>query len=1055
MLAVAALMSGGGWMTTPVSGASTNARQTQDDDAVRLRRYYSGNGLLNRGMHRLAADEYEAFLAEHPADAKAPTARYGLGVCRYRLNQFDAAVAVLAPLVDLPDPPFPAETLMLLGRSEMALGEHASAAARFRTLIDRHADSTLAPDAAALAAEASYRAGEMDLVETPRARLASLAPDSPLRARTELFAGLAAVALERDAAAVQRFDTVLERGGSEPSLVHQAALLRAQTLHRLGRLADAAAAYEAIIKEGPEAQQADALYGRAAIHHGAGKPRAAARLLERLLRHHADAEPAAPATLLAGRIEIELGAYDAGDRMLRQLAARPSELQDDARYWRAKGALRAGKAADAAEQLRIAIRSHPKSNLIAEMTYDRAAALLQANESEAALNAFDAFLDQHAGHRLAPEAALAAAHIEHQTGAYAASRERCRGFTRTWPDHARMADAAFLLAENRFLAGDDDAAIDDYRAWLTAHPDHARAPAAGFRLGVALHRAGRSDDARPYLLNAAAQVGDDPSFRPALLALGDAAMADRAWKDAEQWFEAYLAPSEAGPAAAADEALLKLGVAAQRQGDHPRAIEAFDTLLARKPAGDLRVHATFERGQALLMMNRNDEAADAFEAVANAGASRFRPFALNHLGVLAGKAGDQPAAARWFEAAAARSDDPAFAAGALDRQGQAELAAGRYEEAARTFTTLIKRKPGPAATNAAQARRAIAWSRLGRDRDALEAMSSLTIDGKQGLSATLATALLYEKAWVLRRLDRPDDAAATYRTLLARPGGDEKLRAHGALELAELAMEAGRPDEADEVLATIEPTLKSDLGDTLREDIAYRRAVASYRAGDLKAAGERLSSFLDAHPKSRHAATAALLAGEAFYQAGAHRKAIPHLERAAASTTGEDQRGAALLRLGESAAALQRWKVSHDAFAAHRADFPASPLWFQAAFGASWALENQGELDEAIAGYREIVAGHQGETAARAQFQLGECLYARKEYLDAARELLRVDILYDYPAWSAAALYEAGRCLTAAGDRAEARTLFQQVQANHGDTEWARLAGRRLEELSRPGIPGR
>jgi TolA-binding protein len=152
--------------------------------------------------------------------------------------------------------------------------------------------------------------------------------------------------------------------------------------------------------------------------------------------------------------------------------------------------------------------------------------------------------------------------------------------------------------------------------------------------------------------------------------------------------------------------------------------------------------------------------------------------------------------------------------------------------------------------------------------------------------------------------------------------------------------------------------------------------------------------------------------------------------------------------LGECCAALSKWDESRLAFEAHRLRFSASELWFQSQFGIGWALENQGELDAAISAYRAVVDGHNGATAARAQFQIGECLFAQKSHEEAVRELLKVDILYAYPEWSAAALYEAGRCLEAMARPSEARTQFEQVQQRFSESKWAALAAKRLASAS-------
>ncbi len=67
---------------------------------------------------------------------------------------------------------------------------------------------------------------------------------------------------------------------------------------------------------------------------------------------------------------------------------------------------------------------------------------------------------------------------------------------------------------------------------------------------------------------------------------------------------------------------------------------------------------------------------------------------------------------------------------------------------------------------------------------------------------------------------------------------------------------------------------------------------------------------------------------------------------------------------------------------------------------------------------------------------------------------MRVDILYAYPQWSAAALYEAGRCFQEMGDPVRARKLFEDVSAGHGVSMWATLATERLQKLQATGLPG-
>ena len=84
------------WVPLVLPGSTLTAaeRVPANNDATQ-RDYLSANGLLNRGMYELAATEYRKFLSANATHEKAPTARYGLAVALFRLNQFDEALKEL------------------------------------------------------------------------------------------------------------------------------------------------------------------------------------------------------------------------------------------------------------------------------------------------------------------------------------------------------------------------------------------------------------------------------------------------------------------------------------------------------------------------------------------------------------------------------------------------------------------------------------------------------------------------------------------------------------------------------------------------------------------------------------------------------------------------------------------------------------------------------------------------------------------------------------------------------------------------------------------------
>jgi TolA-binding protein len=220
--------------------------------------------------------------------------------------------------------------------------------------------------------------------------------------------------------------------------------------------------------------------------------------------------------------------------------------------------------------------------------------------------------------------------------------------------------------------------------------------------------------------------------------------------------------------------------------------------------------------------------------------------------------------------------------------------------------------------------------------------------------------------------------------------------------------------------------------------------VATFELGNYDAAASLAEAFIAQFPSSTFTPSARSFAGESFFKLEKHQKAAEHFNAVVTQFASDASCGPSMLRLGECQAALSQWKQSEQTFASYLKKFEDSEFWFQAQFGIAWAQENQNRHDEAMKSYQKVIERHSGPTAARSQFQIGECLFAGKKFEEAVRELLKVDILYGYPEWSAAALYEAGRCFEALAKPAEANAQYEQVREKYPNTRWAELAAQRL-----------
>jgi TolA-binding protein len=858
------------------------------------------------------------------------------------------------------------------------------------------------------------------------------------------------------ASAAERFEAMSARdpGGAYADRVN---MLLAQCLHRSGAEPRAADQYRRVIQRGGDAYVPEAMYGLAVIEHGRGRLDSAGPLLDQLLERYPDHDIAPGARVLRGRVWFEKDEYERALALLREAAESTGAYQDDAAYWSAKCVLRQGRAERAARRLARAIERFPQSDLLPQMTYDRAVALLRAGDSDGALDALSAFDTRFRDHELAADAGHLAASALHEQGRYRESLEGCRAFGRRFMDHELAPEVAFLAAENLFLLKRYDDAAEGCRSLLARWPEHEHAPQARYRLGLSLCRLGSFDEAGQWLQSVTGGRDTAPAFRPALLALGDGHFQRGRWEQAEAHLGDYL--SFGLDQSSAGDALLKLGLSQQRQGQPRSALRSLGTLIEELPESPHRVHALFEAGQILIELERPQEAAAAFEAVLAEGADTpFAGHAHNHLGVLSLADKRYLEAASHFGRAADALADEAAAAEALCQQGQALMSARRFDEAAGVFERLARDYPSYGGLKKASALRAIALARRKDATDhqmALAAIKEVQDRHLADLDPPLRDALLYEKAWCLRALGRDEQAAEAYRSMLGKKGSGG-LHTHAMLELAELEIEAGRHEQAADLLRGIQHHADEggNVPRAVQRQCAYRLGLCEYHLGNMDEAARMLEEYLTDEPAEELVPSASLLCAEAHFKAGRHRRAIEHLTRLVEGFPSDEAWAPSLLRLGECYAAIQYWPQSRDAFSLFLDRRPESPMWFQARFGIGWAHENEGQYDEAVEAYRAVTARHQGETAARAQFQIGECLFAQKRYDEAVRELLKVDILYAYPPWSAAALYEAGRCFQEMGSPIDARKQFELLRQQHADTRWAALAGDRLKELAENTLPG-
>ena len=997
--------------------------------------YNTASGLLARGLNDLAVEEYEKFLEEYGDHELAPQARYGLGVAQSRLGHHEAVIEALEPLLGDRRFEYVVESSLLTARSMLALNRAEDASRVLRQLVRRHEDHALIGQAAALYVEALYRAEQYEDVAQAYDERESLMNGVP-RERAAYFAGLSEYKQGKLREAVGRFGRL---ESSKSSIGASARLMLAHSLQQLGDLEAARSAYRNAKANAESDQAVEVSIGLVQVLIDLGRLDEAATELSVLPVNGLSDNLIARIDLERGRLAVLQNEHENAARILTRLAGRaPAEILDDARYWLARAQAANGDHNEAALTLARALQDDPESPLRHEMMYQLGLSLGNAGKYTEACQTLRKLAGEVDGKPIASEALLAAASYAQKSGDATLAEQLSNQAAGGLEGEAAL-DAAYIAAESAYKREDYQSAAHAFTRLLDDLPyDHKYAASVRYRLGMAFHNLGNAEKAADILEPLYADAHVDERYLPGLLTIGDQAFTEQRWKEAAQWLGRYVAFGADKPSW--DAAALRLGMAQASAGDRRSAIATYRELLNKMRDSSFAPRAWYEIGLLAISLDEQDQAIEAFEHAAQTGDQKIALSAYQQLGMLAERSGDHALAAKHFEQAA-RYDEAS--ASSKISQAQALLAAGEDREAVAVLSRFAPQDLDLAQRATVSALLTLGYSMAGDEANVIQSSEAFRTGGGglDLLDAHLASGVLYKRARALRGSDDARDAERTFKLLIERYP-DSTYAANSMLEIAAIAMADNRYEESLEQCDAILHQ-RDTIVPVLVDQAIYRKGVSARKLGDLETAAEVLSELADRTPMDEVSASAALIAGESYLELGRMSRAEAMFEAATESGI-ESVMPVALLRLGESRVALQRWAAAEESYTAFLDRYSSDARAYLALFGRAWSLENQGRHDDAIAVYHAVLAQHDGETAARSQFQIGECLYAQKQYEDAVKEFLRVDLVYAYPQWSAGALYEAGRCFEELDRETDAIAQFEQVIDRFGETQWAELASQRL-----------
>ena len=1052
--------------------------------------YASAAALQNRAAWDLAAEEWEALLKAHPADPLALKGRYYLGICLLKNDQWEKAAEAFRQVVGSKAD----EATVALARWELGHGSFqaaqkkpspeafAAAARSLSEFLEKSPGHPQAADAVFFLGESLWQSGKRDDAIATWQRFVRDHDKSPRLPEVLYALGVGQAEIgTRDAAAatLKRFADAFPTH----ALADDVALWRADIATTAGNPADAEKILITLV-DGKGTRVADALERLATARWNRKDWPGAAQAFSRFAERFPDSPRATQAGLSAGIAFLEAKQIDEARTWLSRIAAAEVPAAADASHRlavleiEAKQPARGAQVAEAALAKLMATNPQPSAatrTLMARLALDRADALweIPARRGDAAaayVQIVTDHPDEPAAKTALSMAALALLEVGKPNEAVAQADHFLKKYAAVDTTDRTVADIKAIRAEAILAKGDAAAAAAAYAdliasAGVPPKAEPARLARWRLRQGVALVTAKQWQPAHDALsaaaggLTAAAAAEAALLDATALVELEKPADAARVLASLEkshpQWprrDEALLllvrAQREAGDTAAslsaaerlvaeypatqnAEVAWYRLGQARQDAGRHDDAIQAFDKARALKPQGPRASWSLLASGWCHEAKGRLDKAVASWTAVVDgypdSGASVPALLARADLRQRQAdyKSGLADARAVLARKAAGKTLDADAVPEALFIEGLCLSGLKQHAEGAATFQKLLDGYPAFPAADRAMFELGAAQTLAGHGDQAAQTFAAFVQRFPQSASAADAWFELGEQAWAARRYE---EAARAYQSAVDR------------------ASKVGPDGKGNAALA---------------EQSRHKLAWTFVSRGDHAAAAAAFAEQLAQHPGGPLAADAQAMRGESLLRQGKAAEAAAAFKAALADPNrlpSTDLRGLAFVRAAEAAATQEQWAESLAIADRLVAAEPNSLQAAQARYAAAWARQNLGQLDEALAGYREVADAGRTEITARARLMEGEVLFEQGQHKEAIKAFFKAAYGFGEKAapvafhpWQAQATFEAARCFEVLEQPDKARGLYAELVERYPDSPQTPAAQKRLTTLGGPG----
>lgn len=978
-----------------------------------LARLYLGLALVESKNFKAAREELRKFANENRQNPNLAQARYRIGECSYLLDDLPAARTELESFIrDYPEDPLREHAYPYLGDTQLRSNDAAAALKTFDQAIDKFPNGSLIEDA---------KFGRARALESLKRYDDAIAQYQALAANKESARGadaqfhLGAIYFERE----QYADSgdayaAISRDFPQSPLAPAAQLNAGYALFKSGKFEDAARQFEQASAVATQQPMASYWQGRSLKSMGNY-----AGALEQLTKasEFASKHSLAESILFEQALCERYLQHPAEARKLfEQVIARfpKGELADDSAHALIESAIETGDLAYADRLLATFSKDYPQSGLRyhVEMLAGRAD-LARAGQK---------LRDKRPASELAPLYDAAAKRFEQvmkestlpktkgQARYYLALARQLQGHPEqaielvkplvekamTDGEKSDFLDAIVLEADCQSLQQQHEQAGQAAAKYLSISPKGRQAPRALSIQALSLDRLNQTEASQVALKRLTEEFPNHPLTIATLQQLAELAESRADWASVEKIYDSILKlPADPDKKI---YALRGIALSQYEREEYAAAAEAFGQLVKDNPQHSLVMECTYYQAESLKRANQPDAAIALFKQI-------FETFP-----------GNQPAAA------GAEAHPP------LEFSYKAGLQVARIlnkeeklDEADEAYQELLRRFPQP-----------------------------LDLDKR-----------LDEWAIFNYRHKRYDRADSIWRRLVSEVPNSPLVNS-ARLSLAESDLFANRFDEARQVFEELAESDKSS--DEIKEQSLYQLvalAVERQRWPDVRAIGNRLTAKF---PNSVHkyyiiySQVEAILASAKPSEQDlvSAREKLNSLKSEAGNDAVKDAEW--FDRVWVLLAELNFREKKYAEVAAVVEDLkqrnPKSSFLYQAeeVLGRSYKQQAPPRFEDARAAFERVLAdptASQTETAAKAQFMIGETYFFEEKWEQASNAYQKVYATYKFPEWQAAALLSSGKCDEAQSEWKLASGSYKLLLKEFPEASVAEEAKKRLENAQK------